>query len=123
MQIAKFKKNGGPIIVDIRAGYAQPGTYSLFLWEANVNKIVLEAKGNFINNDDDKYPLPLPNDLNDGRIIDVGLTFVITPPINNYYAEVIATQDGTIIGKDFLGGSTTDPTKSLKLLVKLQKEV
>lgn len=122
MQTAKFKKNGGPIIVDVRAGYAQPGSYTLFLWEANVNKIVFEAKGNFINTDDDKYPLPLPNDANHERIIDVGITFAITPPINNYYAEVIITQDGTIIGKDFLGGSTTDPTKSLKLLVMLQKE-
>lgn len=123
MQIAKFKKGGGTITVEIRGGYAQPGSYSLFLWEANVNKIVLEAKGNFINTDDDKYSLPVPNEANNGRIIDVGITFVLTPPINNYYGEVIVSQDGIVIGKDFQGGSSTDQTLSLKLLVKLEQEV
>ena len=122
MQTVKFKKNGGPITVEIRAGYAQPGSYSLFLWEANVNKIVFEAKGNFINTDDDKYQLPLPNDVNDGRIIDVVIILVITPPINNYYVEVIVEQDKVVIGKEFLGGSSVDPTKTIKLLVKMEME-
>lgn len=122
MQTAKFKKGGGAIMVEIRGGYAQPGSYSLFLWEANVNKVVFEARGNFINTDDDKYSLPKPNESNDGRIIDVVITFVLTPPINNYYAEVIVSQDGNVIGKDFQGGTSTDQTLSLKLLVKLEQE-
>ena len=122
MQTAKFKKSGSPLMVEIRGGYAQPGSYSLFLWEANVNKVVFEAKGNFINTDDDIYSLPLPVEANNGRIIDVGITFVITPPIDNYYAEVIVTQDGTVIGKDFRGGSSTDRTITLKLLISLEME-
>lgn len=121
METAKFNKNGGPIEVEIKAGYAQPGTYSLFLWEANINKVIFEKPGNFINTDDDKYQLPLPIKDNDGRIIDVGITFVLTPPIEDYYAEVIVTQDGEIIGKDSVQGSSSEQTKSIKLLIQLEK--
>lgn len=121
METAKFKKSGGPIEVEIKAGYAQPGTYSLFLWEANVNEVIFEKKGNFINTDDDKYQLPLPNEKNDGRIIDVGITFVLTPPIEDFYGEVIVTQDGEIIGKDSVQGSSSEQTKSIKILIQLEK--
>jgi hypothetical protein len=122
MEIAKFKKTGGAIFAEVKSGYAQPGSYSLFLWEANENRVIQKNEGNFINNDDDKYQLPQPNTQNKDRIVDVGVTFVLTPPIKDYFAELIITQDGNKIGGDQEQGATDDRTKSLKLMVQLLQE-
>ncbi len=122
METAKYKKDGGTIFAEIKSGYAQPGSYSIFLWEANVNQVVERHEGNFINTDDDKYKLPEPIVENDGRIVDVGVTFILTPPIKDYFAELIITQDGNKIGGDQEQGKTDERTKSLKLMVQLVQE-
>jgi hypothetical protein len=122
METAKFKKNSGVISVEIKSGFAQPGSYSILLWEANTNQVLHKYEGNFINTDDDKFELPLPVADNDGRIIDAGVTFKITPPVSDYFAEIIVIQDGNKIGGDQEQGKTDDQTKSLKLLVQLQQE-
>ena len=121
MQTANFKKDGGAISVEIKSGFAQPGSYSIFLWEANSNRVLNKYEGNFINTDDDKFELPLPVTDNDERIIDAGITFKMTPPVSDYFAEIIVTQDGHKIGGDQEQGKTDDQTKSLKLMVKLQQ--
>lgn len=117
-----FKKNNKPLEVEVRGGYAQPGSYSIFLWEANENKVVQKEKGNFINTADDRYTLLPPSNKNNGRIIDTVVTFVITAPIKNYYSEIIVYQDGVIIGKDFQGGCTDEKTISIKSMIKLEME-
>jgi len=122
MIIAKFKKDGGSICAEVKSGFAQPGSYTLYLWEANSKKVVMERKGNFINTDDDKYEMPLPNEVNDQRIIDVFVTLVITPPIIDWYVELEVTQDGNVIGEDHAGGQSSQKTETSKLLVKLVKE-
>ena len=122
METAKYKKDGGTIFAEIKSGYAQPGSYSMFLWEANENRVIVKHEGNFINTADDKYKLPEPIVENNGRIVDVGVTFKITPPIKDYFAEVIITQDGNKIGGDQQKGTTDEQTKSLKLLVQLVQE-
>lgn len=122
METAKFKKDGGAIFAEIKSGYAQPGSYSIFLWEANENRVIVKHEGNFINTDDDKYKLPEPIVENNGRIVDVGITFKITPPIKDYFTQVIITQDGNKIGSDQQQGTTEEQTKSLKLLVQLVQE-
>ena len=122
METAKFNKNGGAIFAEIKSGYAQPGSYSMFLWEANENRVIVKHEGNFINTDDDKYKLPEPIVENDGRIVDVGVTFILTPPIKDYFAELIITQDGNKIGGDQEQGTTDERTKSLKLMVQLVQE-
>lgn len=122
METAKYKKEGGAIYAEVKAGFAQPGSYTIFLWEANVNQVIKEYRGNFINTDDDKFKLPEPISENNSRIVDVGITFKITPPIKDYFAQVIITQDGNKIGGDQQQGITDEQTKSLKLLVQLVQE-
>jgi hypothetical protein len=122
MEIAKYKKNSGAIYAEVKAGFAQPGSYSIFLWEANVNQVVEKYEGNFINTDDDKFKMPEPIAENNGRIVDVGVTFKIIPPIKDYFAEVIITQDGNKIGSDQQQGTTNEQTKSLKLIIQLVQE-
>ena len=122
METAKYKKDGRTVFAEIKSGYAQPGSYSIFLWEANVNQVVERHEGNFINTEDDKYKLPKPIEENNGRIVDVGVTFIITPPIKDYFAELIITQDGNKIGGSEEQGTTDERTKSLKLMVQLVQE-
>jgi hypothetical protein len=122
MKTVKFKNNGGPIVAEIKCGYAQPGAYALLLWEANVNKIVMERKGNFINPDDDSYKLPSPNADNDGRIVDGLVTIVITPPIKDYRVDLKISQDGNVLGVETAPGQSDAGTVILELFVKLESE-
>jgi hypothetical protein len=122
MKTVRFKKNGGPIVADIKCGYAQPGAYTLLLWEANVNQVVMEKKGNFLNPDDDSYELPLPNELNHGRLLDCLTTVVITPPIKDYQIDLKISQDGKILGVETGSGRSDAITVLVELFVKLEAE-
>lgn len=120
MKIVKFKKDGGPIFAEVTCGYAQPGAYTLLLWEADENTIVMEKKGNFINADDDSYELPGPNEDNDGRILDCLSTVVITPPIKDYKIDLKVSQDNEALGKETASGQSDLPTVSVELFIKLE---
>ena len=38
MNTAKFKKEGGPVYAEIISGFAHPGSYSMFIWEAHADR-------------------------------------------------------------------------------------
>jgi len=122
MNTIKFHRGGGPVSVKISAGYAQPGAYTLIVWEANSNAIVLQKKGNFINAEDDVYFLPTPVDVNQGRIVDCLVTVVITPPIRDYAISLELNQDGKKLHDERVAGQTDDPHLSARLFVKLEGE-
>jgi hypothetical protein len=122
MKTVKFNEDSGPIFAEIRCGYAQPGAYTLLLWEAGVNQVVMEKKGNFLNPDDDSYELPLPNELNHGRILDCLTTLVITPPIKDYQVDLKICQDGKILGVETGSGQSDAITVLIELFVKLEAE-
>ncbi len=119
MKIVGFNKSGGPIIAEITCGHAQPGAYTLLLWEADENKIVMEKKGNFINPDDDSYELPIPNEENNGRILDCLSTVALTPPSQDYQIGLKIIQDGNVLEKETASGSSAQPTISVEQFVKL----
>lgn len=122
MKTVKFKKDGGPIVAEIKCGYAQPGAYTLLLWEANVNQVVMKKKGNYLNPDDDSYELPIPNEQNHGRILDCLTTVVITPPIKDYQVDLEISQDGKILGVETASGQSDAITVLVELFVKLEAE-
>jgi hypothetical protein len=119
MKIVEFNKSGGPIKAEVTCGHAQPGAYTLLLWEADKNTIVMEKKGNFINPDDDSYELPIPNEGNNGRIIDCLSTVVITPPIQYYEIGLQITQDGKVLEEEIVSGSSKQSTISVEMFLKL----
>jgi len=120
MNTVKFKKDGGPVRVEITSGFAQTGSYLLRLWEANENKIVMKKNGNFINDDDDAYDLPTPNEVNNGRIPECIATVAITPPIKDYSINMIISQDGQELDVETVSGSSNSPTVTVDLFVKLE---
>lgn len=96
MDIIKFKKTGGPVIVEVFCGYAQGGSYDLVLWERdrNVNVWGKPKPGTFTNPDDDAYTLPTPNSENDGRIVDSYTSIIVWPNDNAYHVGLRFFQGG-----------------------------
>ncbi|HEX8321562.1 hypothetical protein [Longimicrobium sp.] len=119
MKTATFNPNGGPIIAEVTPGSAAVGSYTILLWEANANLVVMRRDGNFINTADDAYTLPEPNEHNDGRIVECIATVVITPPVDTYNVDLVIRQDGNEIGGDSASGSDASGTVTVDLFVQL----
>jgi hypothetical protein len=118
---AVFDPAGGVLTATITSGQAQPGSYELLLWEANSNTILMDERGNFLNDDDDTFELPLPTTANDGRLVECIATAVITPPITNYALRLSIKQDGVEIGCDLAADKATTPTVTADLFVTLRQ--
>lgn len=115
METVSFNLNGGPLKAEVASDFAQPGSYTLLLWEAEQNLLVgwppdgeQKPSGNFINTDDDRYDLPGPVDENDGRLLECLATIVVTPPLNDYAVSVKILQDGHVLGGDTKSGTGAD---------------
>lgn len=121
MKTAKFDPSGGPIKIDIKAGFAQPGSYTLILWAAETNVRVREWPGNFINTDDDSYFLPTPAVKNDGRLVNCITVFTLLPPIKDFQLEVIISQNGNELVKEIIAGKSDELTVTVASLIKLEK--
>lgn len=119
MDTAQFDVTGGPIIAEVRSGFAQPGSYGLLLWEADSNVVVMEAKGNFLNDADDAHALPKPNQHNHRRIVQCLATLAITPPIKDYQVDLVIMQDGNVLGGASDSGSNASGVVNVTLFVQL----
>jgi hypothetical protein len=71
MYTAKFNPNGAALSIDIQYKGAVTCSYVYALWESDSNAIVQQNQGNNLNPQDDSYELPTPNELNEGRFIQV----------------------------------------------------
>jgi hypothetical protein len=122
METAIFKKNGGPIFAGIKSLHAISGNYTLYLWKSKLDHLVMMQKGNLTNTDGIKYEMPLPNEVNDQRIIDVFVSLDVSPPKTDYNIELEVTQDGYVIGRNSQAGQSVDKVKILNLQLKLEME-
>lgn len=93
-----FNEKGGAIYVEVNSGYAHPGAYSVYLWEADSSEVIIKKTGSFTNNCPCRIGLPIPNSFNTGRIVVVLATLVITEPIKDYKLNVNFIQNDKIIG-------------------------
>jgi hypothetical protein len=108
MQIALFDPEGGPLIAEVLSAHAQPGSYTILLWEADANQVVFTARGNFINPDDDAHRLPGDAVEQAGRLVETIATVVVTPPIEQYRVSLRVIQDDTVLAVETQDG--TAPT-------------
>jgi hypothetical protein len=105
VEIARYDPAGGLILARVSCGFAQPGAYDLLLWEAGQNVILMEERGNFLNADDDEYPLPGGLAEHDGRHLQALVTIAITPPERHYAVALSVSQDGRALATDLKTGS------------------
>jgi len=69
MKTVRYSASGGRMVAAVQVAPKRDGSYELMLWEKETNEVVdpFPHIGNFLNNDDDEFPLPRPNAENDGR--------------------------------------------------------
>lgn len=71
-----FDRDGKPLVVSIEFPTLQVVAYTLTLFEAKSNSVVLRETGNNVNPEDDRYQLPTPPATNNGRLLELDVTFV-----------------------------------------------
>jgi hypothetical protein len=104
MTTAMFDPAGGPLVVEVLSAQAQPGSYTILLWEAEVNHVVFTARGNFLNPDDDAHELPGACTDHEGRMAEVLATVVVTPPIDEYSVSLRVMQDDRELARETQAG-------------------
>ncbi|GIV61410.1 MAG: hypothetical protein KatS3mg044_0276 [Rhodothermaceae bacterium] len=117
-----FDPEGGVLLAEVRAGFAQPGAYEFRLWEADASVVVLRRHGDFTG--DDVYALPEPVGSNHRRIVQAIVTVAPLPPERRYRATLRIRQDDQVLGEvavpaDPGGGITEEPTVTLNLFARL----
>ena len=125
METITFNEEGGPLVAEVSSGFAQPGAYTLKLWEKGLNQVLMREEGNFINADDDHYTLPVPNELNDGRVIQSLFSLTILPVSGlggdpQYNVVLTISQDGQELGSVSQSDSTTAHTVIVNLFATLK---
>lgn len=121
MQTVPFDRAGGPLFAELRSGFANPGSYTLILWERDSNeKAMPDRTGNFINCDDDVYRLdgesPAPND---GRIVEAFVTVSPPPGERRYAVTLRILQNDHLLGDVSYSGETDLPTVTIDLFARL----
>jgi len=76
----EFDLDGPPLTAEVRSGFGQLGSYRLLLWEAESNVVLEDWPGNFLNPDDDEYPLPGPPAHQHNRICEALISLALVPP-------------------------------------------
>ena len=123
MKTATFDPKGSAILVDVACSPQRDGSYNLILWEKDTNKVVREWKGNFINTDDDRYPLPRPNSRNDGRLLEGMVVVAIPPRAGPSTVSVSVTQDGRRLATERADVPPNSPGALVDLFILLKRKV
>lgn len=90
MKQIPFDPAGQPLIVSIEFPTRQVVSYTLTLFEAKTNSVVLRETGNNQNPEDDKYQLPTPTSANKGRFLQFDATFIDPGAVEGTRCKAIA---------------------------------
>lgn len=106
--------------MEILSGFAQPGAYQLFLWEANRNSNNQVGQGNFINTEDDVFSLAA-SPAQDGRILQCIATVNPFEASGEFAVTMRVSQDGAMLASDTVQGQAPLPTVTLQIFVQLRQ--
>jgi hypothetical protein len=120
MKTAQFKITSGKITGKIINGYAHGGSYNFILWDKDRKTVIKEKEGDFLPGDPCSIELPLPNQDNNGRILECISTITIIPPLKDFNVSLEVQQDGKQFGeKDTHQGTSTSSSVDSDLFIKL----
>ena len=100
MPTARFDPAAGPINAAVSCKPNRNGSYHIKLWEANVNTVVKEFEGNFINTDDDAFDLDQPNSEHNGRLVEAIVVVAIPAGVGPSTVRLTVSQDGRTLATD-----------------------
>jgi hypothetical protein len=123
MKTVRYSAGGGRVTAAVKVSPKRDGSYEMRLWEKETNELVepFPCRGNFINNDDDDWPLPRPNGENDGRALEVLVALSMPPDVMPCNVSLVLTQDGEEIGRDGKDVPEGVEDHQLSLWVQLRK--
>jgi hypothetical protein len=122
MTTATFDAAGGPITIAVSCQPNRNGSYTLILWEALVNKVVAEFRGNFLNTDDDSYPLDKPNAAHDGRLVEAMVVVAIPAGVGPSDVVLTVSQDGAELARETGTVAPGSPGQLVDLFITLAKK-
>jgi hypothetical protein len=115
----KFKNDGEPLFVEVVVQSPQVAVYTLWLWEAKSNSIVMEKRGNNDNPEDDRYQLPTPCARNNGRLLECSITLIDPKGSGEFNVGMKISQGehelATILAEGEMGNTWQDCTVLAKL--------
>ncbi len=120
METARYDAAGGPIRIEIASGFAQPGAYQLFIWEANRNSNSQLGQGNFISSEDDVFQLSASPAQN-GRILQCIATVNPVGDGGRFAVTMDVEQDGRRLASDTVAGQAPLPTVTLQVFIQLEE--
>jgi hypothetical protein len=100
MPTARFDPAAGPINVAVSCEPNRNGSYVIKLWEANVNRVVKEFPGNFLNTDDDAFDLDRPNSAHNGRLVEAMVVVAIPAGVGPSTVRLTVSQGGRTLATD-----------------------
>jgi hypothetical protein len=100
MATAVFTKDGGRLSAEVVLSERRDGSYDLRLWHSDLNKKIKEWSGNFKNTDDDRYDLPMPPSVNDGRFVQALVVIAVPTGVNPCVVSLIVRQDGKELARE-----------------------
>lgn len=100
-----FQKDGQPLKVNFVFKGIIGASYAFTLWGAKTNDVIMEKKGNNLNDDDDHYDLPLPVDANTGRLIELSTLLKGLDEKGKYKITIEVYQGDQLIGSEEESGS------------------
>ena len=123
MKTVRYSASGGRMVAAVQVAPKRDGSYELMLWEKETNEIVepFPHRGNFLNNDDDEFPLPRPNAENDGRALQVVVALSMPSDVRAATVSLVLMQDGEEIGRDAKDVPEGVTDHQLSLWVQLRK--
>jgi hypothetical protein len=119
MTKANYRVGGGSIRVTIRCGFAEPGAYELFLWEADRNSRVKLGEGNFINPGDDTFTIAADAGQN-GKILQCVATINPLESNGRFGVDMLVEQDGSQLADEPVSDTSDLPTVTVALYVQLE---
>lgn len=114
-----FKENGGPLEVNFVFEGPIVASYYYNLYKKDSNDTAQEGPGNNQNTQDDRYYLPLPENDNNGRIIELNTSFYTTATAGNYKITIELYQSGVKIDEHFEEAAVTGGKQTSLLMAKL----
>lgn len=120
MKTIQFDPNGGALSANVRSGFANPGAYTLMLWEKSSSaKAQPDRVGDFIDDTNDTHALAGSAADNDGRIVESIVTLSPPPGTTQYAVTLRILQDGALLDDVSFSGETQQPSVTVDLFARL----
>ena len=118
----KFKANGPDLSVELSCGHAQFGAYTLRLWSPDGMTVVNKARGNFFDEEEDRFPLLKPAGANDDHILQCRTRVWLVQEPRKYSVFMVIKQGDVVLAELSDEDETDESTVVVELRARLVRK-